>query len=232
MNKYKPPKIWTWDKENGGKFSKINRPFSGSTHQKKLPVGKHPFQLYSQGTPNGIKVTILLEELLEIGIDDAEYDAWLVEIGKGDQFSSGFVEINPNSKIPVLVCPDGQTIFETVAIVTHLIEKFPQLAPHTCSSERNLLWQYLAMIATSIYAGYHRQFYSHRYAPKDVAEDVGKLAAQDRETAYNFINMKLNPYLLGENKSAVDYYLYMVTRWDPSIDNLLNDKDNLGKFLI
>ena len=115
--------------------------------------------------------------------------------------------------------------------MTHLIEKFPQLAPHSSSSERNLLWQYLAMIATSIYAGYHRQFYSHRYAPRDVAEDVGKLAAQDHETAYKYINIKLNPYLLGENKSAVDYYLYMVTRWDPSIDNLLNDKDNLGKFI-
>ena len=108
-----------------------------------------------------------------------------------------FKSISPFSKIPVLVCPDGQTIFETVAIVTHLVEKFPQLAPEASSSERNLLWQYLAMIATSIYAGYHRQFYSHRYAPKDVAKDVGKLAAQDRETAYYYINKKLNPFLLG-----------------------------------
>jgi len=171
--------------------------------------------------------SLIAEFLLTAANVEYEFKNISIEEAQQDEFKS----ISPFSKIPVLVCPDGQTIFETVAIVTHLIEKFPQLAPHSSSSERNLLWQYLAMIATSIYAGYHRQFYSHRYTPKDVAEDVGKLAAQDRETAYNYINMKLNPYLLGENKSAVDYYLYMVTRWDPSIDNLLNDKDNLGKFI-
>ncbi len=171
--------------------------------------------------------SLIAEFLLTAANVEYEFKNISIEEAQQDEFKS----ISPFSKIPVLVCPDGQTIFETVAIVTHLIEKFPQLAPHSSSSERNLLWQYLAMIATSIYAGYRRQFYSHRYAPKDVAEDVGKLAAQDRETAYNYINMKLNPYLLGENKSAVDYYLYMVTRWDPSIDNLLNDKDNLGKFI-
>ena len=171
--------------------------------------------------------SLIAEFLLTAANVEYEFKNISIEEAQQDEFKS----ISPFSKIPVLVCPDGQTIFETVAIVTHLIEKFPQLAPHSSSSQRNLLWQYLAMIATSIYAGYHRQFYSHRYAPKDVAEDVGKLAAQDRETAYNYINMKLNPYLLGENKSAVDYYLFMVTRWDPSIDNLLNDKDNLGKFI-
>ena len=158
-----------------------------------------------------------------------EYESKNISIEEAEQ--DEFKSISPFSKIPVLVCPDGQTIFETVAIVTHLVEKFPQLAPDVSSSERNLLWQYLAMIATSIYAGYHRQFYSHRYAPKDVAEDVGKLAAQDRETAYHYINNKLNPYLLGKNKSAVDYYLYMVTRWDPSIDKLLSDKSSLDKFI-
>ena len=171
--------------------------------------------------------SLIAEFLLTAANVEYEFKNISIEEAQQDEFKS----ISPFSKIPVLVCPDGQTIFETVAIVTHLIEKFPQLAPHSSSSERNLLWQYLAMIATSIYAGYHRQFHSHRYAPKDVAEDVGKLAARDRETAYKYINTKLNPYLLGENKSAVDYYLYMVTRWDPSIDNLLNDKDNLGKFI-
>ena len=160
---------------------------------------------------------------------NVEYEFKNISIEEAEQ--NEFKSISPFSKIPVLVCPDGQTIFETVAIVTHLVEKFPQLAPDASSSERNLLWQYLAMIATSIYAGYHRQFYSHRYAPKDVAEDVGKLAAQDRETAYHYINNKLNPYLLGKNKSAVDYYLYMVTRWDPSIDKLLKDKSSLDKFI-
>ena len=100
--KYVPPKIWEWDKENGGKFANINRPISGNTHVKDLPVGKHPFQLYSQGTPNGVKVTIMLEELLDLGIQEAEYNAWLIRIGKGDQFGSGFVNINPNSKIKML----------------------------------------------------------------------------------------------------------------------------------
>ena len=123
---YMPPKEWVWDKENGGKFSKINRPFSGSIFDKKLPIGKHNLQLYSQGTPNGVKVTILLEELLEIGINEAEYDAWLVEIGKGEQFSSGFVEINPNSKIPALIDYSENkpvNVFESV-----LLAKFETIA--------------------------------------------------------------------------------------------------------
>ena len=171
--------------------------------------------------------SLIAEFLLTAANVEYEFKNISIEDAQQDEFKS----ISPFSKIPVLVCPDGQTIFETVAIVTHLVEKFPQLAPDVSSSERNLLWQYLAMIATSIYAGYHRQFYSHRYAPKDVAEDVGKLAAQDRETAYHYINNKLNPYLLGKNKSAVDYYLYMVTRWDPSIDKLLKDKSGLDKFI-
>ena len=171
--------------------------------------------------------SLIAEFLLTAANVEYEFKNISIEEAQQNEFKS----ISPFSKIPVLVCPDGQTIFETVAIVTHLVEKFPQLAPDVSSSERNLLWQYLAMIATSIYAGYHRQFYSHRYAPKDVAEDVGKLAAQDRETAYHYINNKLNPYLLGKNKSAVDYYLYMVTRWDPSIDKLLNDKSSLDKFI-
>ena len=171
--------------------------------------------------------SLIAEFLLTAANVEYEFKNISIEEAQQNEFKS----ISPFSKIPVLVCPDGQTIFETVAIVTHLVEKFPQLAPDVSSSERNLLWQYLAMIATSIYAGYHRQFYSHRYAPKDVAKGVGKLAAQDRETAYHYINNKLNPYLLGKNKSAVDYYLYMVTRWDPSIDKLLNDKSSLDKFI-
>ena len=171
--------------------------------------------------------SLIAEFLLTAANVEYEFKNISIEEAEQDEFKS----ISPFSKIPVLVCPDGQTIFETVAIVNHLVEKFPQLAPDVSSSERNLLWQYLAMIATSIYAGYHRQFYSHRYAPKDVAKDVGKLAAQDRETAYHYINNKLNPYLLGKNKSAVDYYLYMVTRWDPSIDKLLKDKSSLDKFI-
>jgi GSH-dependent disulfide-bond oxidoreductase len=122
-----PPKVWTWNKPNGGTFASINRPIAGPTHEKKLPVGKHPLQLYSLGTPNGVKVTILLEELLALGHTGAEYDAWLIKIGEGDQFSSGFVDINPNSKIPALLDGSGPTpirVFESGSILLYLAEKF------------------------------------------------------------------------------------------------------------
>ena len=145
---YEPPKIWTWNKDNGGPFASINRPVAGATHEKDLPVGKHPFQLYSLGTPNGQKVTILLEELLELGFDGAEYDAWLIRITEGDQFSSGFVEVNPNSKIPALMDRSGSEpvrVFESGAILLHLAEKFSAFLPErggaraeclSCSSGR------------------------------------------------------------------------------------------------
>ena len=165
MNKYKPPKIWSWDKENGGKFSKINRPFSGPTHKKQLPLGKHPFQLYSQGTPNGIKVTILLEELLEKGIKEAEYDAWLIEIGKGDQFSSGFVEINPNSKIPVLVDMSFKkpiNIFESGSIILYLAEKFKCFIPEIISERTECLnWLFWQMGSSPYLGGGFGHFYAY-----------------------------------------------------------------------
>src|SRR5215204_5726293 len=129
---YEPPKVWTWDKESGGRFANINRPIAGSTHDKELPVGRHPFQLYSLGTPNGQKVTIMLEELLERGHKGAEYNAWLIKIGDGDQFGSGFVDINPNSKIPALVDrsgPEPVRVFESGAILLHLAEKFGEFLP-------------------------------------------------------------------------------------------------------
>ena len=171
--------------------------------------------------------SLIAEFLLTAANVEYEFKNISTEEAQQDQFK----RISPFSKIPVLLCPDGQTIFETVAIVIHLVEKFPQLAPQSATYERNLLWQYLAMIQTSIYIGYHRQFYSHRYAPKDAAEEVGILAARDREAAYIYINDKLNPYVLGKNKSAVDYYLYMVTRWDPGLEKLLSDKGNLKSFV-
>src|SRR3954470_170450 len=124
---YTPPKVWTWNKPNGGEFAKINRPIAGPTHDKELPVGKHPLQLYSLATPNGQKVTILLEELLAAGHKGAEYDAWLIKIGEGDQFGSGFVAINPNSKIPALMDRSGSKpirVFESGAILLYLAEKF------------------------------------------------------------------------------------------------------------
>ena len=171
--------------------------------------------------------SLIAEFLLTAANVEYEFKNITIEDAQKDNFKT----ISPFSKIPVLRCPDGQAIFETVAIVIHLVEKFPKLVPQSSLTERNLLWQYLAMIATSIYSGYHRNNYSHRYAPKSVAEEVKLLAAEDRETAYKYINSKLNPYLLKENKSAVDYYLYMVTRWDPNIDRLLSDKHNLASFI-
>ena len=170
----------------------------------------------------------LIAEFL-LSAANVEYEFKNISIDEAQQ--EDFKRMSPFSKIPVLVCPDGQTIFETVAIVIHLVEQFPQLAPQGSASERNSLWQYLALIQTAVYAGYHRQFYSHRYAPKDAAEEVGMLASQDRDIAYSYINANLNPYVLGKNKSAVDYYLYMVMRWDPNIDQLLSNKGNLESFV-
>ncbi len=144
---YTPPKVWTWEAPSGGSFASINRPISGPTHEKVLPVGDHPLQLYSMGTPNGQKVTIFLEELLEAGLSEAEYDAWLIKIGDGDQFSSGFVEVNPNSKIPALMDYSGKSpvrLFESAAILMYLAEKFgaflgaPEVRPEMLSW---LFWQ-------------------------------------------------------------------------------------------
>ncbi|MEZ2353459.1 hypothetical protein AB6804_23310, partial [Caballeronia sp. RCC_10] len=127
--KYIPPRVWTWDKDNGGTFASINRPIAGATHEKKLPIGKHQLQLYSLGTPNGVKVTILLEELLELGVREAEYDAWYISISDGDQFGSGFVEVNPNSKIPALLDRSTESpvrVFESGSILLYLANKFGQ----------------------------------------------------------------------------------------------------------
>ena len=129
---YTPPAVWTWNKENGGRFAAINRPIAGPTKEQPLQVGKHPFQLYSLATPNGVKVTVMLEELLAKGHKGAEYDAWLINIGSGDQFGSGFVSVNPNSKIPALMDHSGPTpirIFESGAILIHLAEKFGEFLP-------------------------------------------------------------------------------------------------------
>ena len=129
---YSPPRVWTWDEPSGGKFENINRPIAGATHEKELPAGKHPLQLYSLATPNGVKVTVMLEELLDLGFEGAEYDAWLIDIGESDQFGSGFVELNPNSKIPALVDRGGKQpvrLFESGAILLYLADKFGALIP-------------------------------------------------------------------------------------------------------
>jgi GST-like protein len=164
---YTPPKVWSWDKPSGGRFENINRPIAGATHEKELPVGRHPLQLYSLGTPNGVKVTIMLEELLARGHEGAEYDAWLIRIGEGDQFSSGFVAINPNSKIPALVDRSGPKpvrIFETGAILMHLAEKFGEFLP-TEPAERAecLSWLFWQMGSTPYVGGGFGHFYA--YAP-------------------------------------------------------------------
>ncbi|SMX50751.1 glutathione-dependent disulfide-bond oxidoreductase [Maliponia aquimaris] len=162
---YTPPKTWTWDSENGGRWGSLNRPIAGATHEQALPVGKHPFQLYSQGTPNGVKVTILLEELLAAGFD-AEYDAWLIRIGNGDQFGSGFVAINPNSKIPALVDRSGPApirVFESGAILMHLAEKFDAfLGPREKRAEM-LSWLFWQMGSAPYLGGGFGHFYA--YAP-------------------------------------------------------------------
>ena len=178
--KYIPPKKWEWDKENGGKFANINRPISGNTHVKDLPVGKHPFQLYSQGTPNGVKITIMLEELLDLGIKEAEYDAWLIRIGNGDQFSSGFVEINPNSKIPSLLDKSQDhpvRIFESGSILLYLADKFDIFIPKKFEDRTECLnWLFWQMASAPYLGGGFGHFYS--YAPEKYEYPINRFAME------------------------------------------------------
>ena len=165
---YIPPKVWTWEKESGGTFASINRPIAGATHDKELPVGKHPLQLYSLATPNGVKVTVLLEELLAAGHTEAEYDAWLINIGEGDQFGSGFVEINPNSKIPALmdhsVTPPPR-MFESASIMLQLAEKFGAFIPKDATVRGEMLnWLFWQMGSAPYLVGGFGHFYA--YAPE------------------------------------------------------------------
>lgn len=179
-NSYQPPKVWTWDKSGGGAFANINRPVSGSTHEKTLPVGKHPLQLYSLGTPNGQKVTILLEELLEKGVSEAEYDAWLIRIGEGDQFSSGFVEINPNSKIPAL--RDHSTtpptrVFESGAILLYLADKFGHFLPtDPVGRAETLNWLFWLQGSAPFLGGGFGHFYS--YAPVKIEYAINRFTME------------------------------------------------------
>jgi len=180
LGNYIPPKKWVWDKENGGKFANINRPVSGQTHEKKLPLGKHPFQLYSQGTPNGIKITILLEELLELGIQEAEYDAWLIRIGKGEQFSSGFVEINPNSKIPSLVDNSGKQpikVFESGSILLYLADKFKSFIPKSFDARTECMnWLFWQMASAPYLGGGFGHFYA--YAPEKFEYPINRFSME------------------------------------------------------
>ena len=175
-----PGNVWKWDKENGGKFANINRPISGSTYEKVLPIGKHPFQLYSQGTPNGVKVTVMLEELLELGIKEAEYDAWLVRIGKGDQFSSGFVELNPNSKIPSLSDNSNSKsfrVFESGSILLYLADKFKKFIPDDFQERTECLsWLFWQMASAPYLGGGFGHFYA--YAPEKFEYPINRFSME------------------------------------------------------
>jgi GST-like protein len=177
---YTPPKVWTWDKENGGQFAKINRPVAGPTHEKELPVGRHPLQLYSLATPNGVKITVMLEELLALGHTGAEYDAWLIKINDGEQFGSGFVAVNPNSKIPALVDRSGPKpvrVFESGAILLHLAEKFGAFLPTDPEARAECLsWLFWQMGAAPFLGGGFGHFYS--YAPIKIEYAIDRFAME------------------------------------------------------
>jgi len=177
---YTPPKVWTWNKANGGQFANINRPIAGPTHEKELPVGKHPLQLYSLATPNGVKVTVMLEELLALGHSGAEYDAWLIRINEGQQFGSGFVAANPNSKIPVLVDRSGPQpirVFESGAILLHLAEKFGAFLPITQPARAECLaWLFWQMGSAPYLGGGFGHFYA--YAPTKMEYPIDRFAME------------------------------------------------------
>lgn len=181
-SEYTPPKVWTWDKASGGRFANINRPIAGPTHEKELPVGRHPLQLYSLATPNGQKITVMLEELLALGHSGAEYDAWLIRIGDGDQFSSGFVSINPNSKIPALLDRSGPTpirVFESGAILVHLAEKFGAFLPTEAAARAECLsWLFWQMGSAPYLGGGFGHFYA--YAPTKIEYAIDRFAMETK----------------------------------------------------
>ena len=208
---YEPPKIWTWKSKNGGTFSNINRPIAGATHDKQLPVGKHPFQLYSLATPNGVKVTVMLEELLQMGVDDAEYDAWLIKIRNGDQFSSGFVKVNPNSKIPVLVdhsLSPPIRVFESGNILLYLAEKFGAFLPqNTAARSECLSWLFWQMGSTPYLGGGFGHFYA--YAPSKMEYPIDRFAMETKRQL-DVLDRQLasNDYISGADYNIADIAIW------------------------
>ncbi|MEJ2409669.1 MAG: glutathione-dependent disulfide-bond oxidoreductase [Novosphingobium sp.] len=204
---YTPPKVWTWNTESGGDWAKINRPIAGPTHEKDLPRGEHPLQLYSLGTPNGQKVTILLEELLAAGKTGAEYDAWLISIGDGDQFSSGFVSVNPNSKIPALLdCsgPEPVRVFESGAILMHLAEKFGLFLPAEGAARADCLsWLMWQMSTAPVIGGGFGHFYF--YAPEKYEYPINRYAMEAKRII-DVADRRLaeSAYLAGEDYTIAD----------------------------
>ena len=204
---YVTPKVWTWENQSGGKFTNINRPIAGATHEKELPVGKHPLQLYSLGTPNGVKVTVLLEELLALGHEGAEYDAFLINIGDGDQFSSGFVEVNPNSKIPALldVSTDPHTrVFESGAIMVYLAEKFGELLPEEPSARAECMsWLFWQMGSAPYLGGGFGHFYA--YAPEKFEYAINRFTMEvKRQLDVQDQNLSSRQYLCGDTYNISD----------------------------
>ncbi|MDB5616736.1 glutathione-dependent disulfide-bond oxidoreductase [Tardiphaga sp.] len=207
---YSPPKVWTWIKENGGKFASTNRPIAGPTHDKELPVGKHPLQLYSLATPNGQKVTIMLEELLARDFRGAEYDAWLIRID-GNQFGSGFVEINPNSKIPALMDRSGPTpvrVFESGSILMHLAEKFGAFLPRSGPARTETLsWLFWQMGSAPYLGGGFGHFYA--YAPTKIEYAIDRFAMEvKRELDVLDRRLADNEYLAGKDYSIADIAVF------------------------
>ncbi len=208
---YQPPKVWKWERESGGRFASINRPIAGATHDKELPVGEHPLQLYSLGTPNGQKVTIMLEELLAAGHGGAEYDAWLINIGQGDQFGSGFVAINPNSKIPALEDRSGATpirVFESGAILLYLAEKFaaflPEAAPERAECYSWLFWQ---MGSAPYLGGGFGHFYA--YAPSKMQYPIDRYTMEvKRQLDVLNRNLAERQFLIGDSYTIADMATY------------------------
>lgn len=208
---YEPPKVWTWKSKNGGTFANINRPIAGATHNKQLPVGKHPFQLYSLATPNGVKVTVMLEELLQMGVDDAEYDAWLIKIRDGDQFSSGFVKVNPNSKIPVLVdhsLSPPIRVFESGNILLYLAEKFSAFLPqNTAARSECLSWLFWQMGSTPYLGGGFGHFYA--YAPSKMEYPIDRFAMETKRQL-DVLDRQLasNDYISGADYNIADIAIW------------------------
>jgi len=206
-SQYTPPKVWTWDQTSGGKFASINRPIAGPTHDKELPVGKHGFQLYSLATPNGVKVTVMFEELLELGHTGAEYDAWLINIGEGDQFGSGFVDINPNSKIPALLDRRNdppQRIFESGSILLYLANEFNAFLPNDRRARTEALnWLFWQMGSAPYLGGGFGHFYA--YAPEKWEYPINRFAMEAKRQL-DVLNRHLanNTYLAGDDYSIAD----------------------------
>jgi GST-like protein len=208
---YTPPKVWKWDAGNGGKFANINRPVSGSTHEKELPRGKHPLQLHSMGTPNGVKVTVMLEELLAAGHSGAEYDAWMIQIGEGDQFGSGFVEINPNSKIPALIdtTTDPQTrVFESGSILFYLAEKFGAFMPEDHKGRTECMnWLFWQMGSAPYLGGGFGHFYA--YAPEKYEYPINRFSMEiKRQLDVLDKHLAENEFFCGDEYTIADIAIW------------------------